>query len=211
MMLLVIDVTKGIQTQTAECLVIGEILTSNLIVVLNKVDKFDPAVRAEEIEKLKKKLRTVFASTKFGAKVPMVCASAAIGGGDLHEKKGDGQTEATNIKEVVDYLLDNLQVPVRNSDGPFLFYFDHGFRIGGQGTVLTGTVISGKVKVGQTVEIPTLKMQPKVKSMQVMAKLWSTGLTVAEFLNDSDFMHLWTAAVRAIGKKWVGLCLWAVI
>ncbi len=39
LMILVIDITKGIQTQTAECLVIGEILTDSLIVVLNKVDK----------------------------------------------------------------------------------------------------------------------------------------------------------------------------
>ncbi len=38
MMLLVVDVNKGIQTQTAECLVIGEITTKNLIVVLNKID-----------------------------------------------------------------------------------------------------------------------------------------------------------------------------
>jgi selenocysteine-specific elongation factor len=37
-MLLVIDVTKGVQTQTSECLVVGEILMDELIVVLNKVD-----------------------------------------------------------------------------------------------------------------------------------------------------------------------------
>ena len=38
MMMLVIDVTKGVQTQTAECLVVGEILMNNLVVVLNKID-----------------------------------------------------------------------------------------------------------------------------------------------------------------------------
>jgi selenocysteine-specific elongation factor len=38
MMMLVVDLTKGIQTQTAECLVIGEIACNKLIVVLNKVD-----------------------------------------------------------------------------------------------------------------------------------------------------------------------------
>ena len=41
MMVLVIDVTKGIQTQTAECIVIGEITTDNLIVVLNKIGKMN--------------------------------------------------------------------------------------------------------------------------------------------------------------------------
>ena len=38
MIILVIDANKGIQTQTAECIVIGEITTDNLIIVLNKVD-----------------------------------------------------------------------------------------------------------------------------------------------------------------------------
>ena len=38
MMLLVIDVTKGIQTQTAECLVIGEIVCTKMMVIINKVD-----------------------------------------------------------------------------------------------------------------------------------------------------------------------------
>lgn len=74
MMLLVIDVTKGIQTQTAECLVIGEILTDHLIVVLNKIDLFPAEKRQEKLDKLIKKLRSkVFKATKFGANVTMVC------------------------------------------------------------------------------------------------------------------------------------------
>ena len=52
-MFLVIDVNKGIQTQTAECLVIGEILTNNMIVVLNKIDLIPEAVRADKIEKVR--------------------------------------------------------------------------------------------------------------------------------------------------------------
>ena len=48
LMLLVIDVTKGIQTQTAECLVIGEILNDTLIVVLNKIDMLPEAGRERD-------------------------------------------------------------------------------------------------------------------------------------------------------------------
>lgn len=40
MMLLVVDGTKGFQTQTAECLVLGEITTSKMVVALNKIDLF---------------------------------------------------------------------------------------------------------------------------------------------------------------------------
>lgn len=49
----------GIQTQTAECLVIGEITTKHLIVVLNKVDLLKPEVREEKVKKVKAKLSKV--------------------------------------------------------------------------------------------------------------------------------------------------------
>lgn len=52
MMMLVIDVTKGIQTQTAECLVIGEITCDHMLVVLNKVDLLAENKRTEILEKV---------------------------------------------------------------------------------------------------------------------------------------------------------------
>jgi len=53
MMLLVIDVTKGFQTQTAEGLVVGEITTNKMVVVLNKVDQFPEETRQTQIDKMK--------------------------------------------------------------------------------------------------------------------------------------------------------------
>jgi len=52
MFLLVLDVTKGMQTQTAECLVIGEITCDKMIVVLNKVDLLPPEKKQSLIEKV---------------------------------------------------------------------------------------------------------------------------------------------------------------
>lgn len=52
MMLLVIDITKGIQTQTAECLVIGEITCNKMVVVLNKIDLIPNEKRHPTIEKV---------------------------------------------------------------------------------------------------------------------------------------------------------------
>lgn len=51
-MILVVDITKGIQTQTAECLVIGEILCPKMIVVLNKVDQINEEKRQISIDKV---------------------------------------------------------------------------------------------------------------------------------------------------------------
>ena len=52
MMILVVDVTKGIQTQTAECLVIGEITCSKMLVVLNKLDLVPADSREKTVEKV---------------------------------------------------------------------------------------------------------------------------------------------------------------
>lgn len=52
MMMLVVDVTKGLQTQTAECLVIGEILCEKMVVVLNKVDLLKEEMKDVLIEKV---------------------------------------------------------------------------------------------------------------------------------------------------------------
>ncbi len=51
-MVLVIDAQKGIQTQTAECIVIGEITCERLVVVINKIDLFPEETRNEQCEKV---------------------------------------------------------------------------------------------------------------------------------------------------------------
>jgi selenocysteine-specific elongation factor len=56
LMMLVVDVTKGVQTQTAECLVIGEITCVKMIVVLNKVDLLPPEKREAAVIKVLEKM-----------------------------------------------------------------------------------------------------------------------------------------------------------
>lgn len=50
--MLVVDITKGVQTQTAECLVIGDITCDHMIVVLNKVDLVPQEKREAQVEKV---------------------------------------------------------------------------------------------------------------------------------------------------------------
>jgi selenocysteine-specific elongation factor len=79
MMVLVIDVNKGIQTQTAECVVIGEITTDKLIIVLNKIDLIPAEIREQKIERMKARLTKIFSTSRFRT-APIVCVSAAVGG-----------------------------------------------------------------------------------------------------------------------------------
>ncbi|CAL8462357.1 g1890 [Coccomyxa elongata] len=160
MMLLVIDVTKGIQAQTAECLVVGEIATQHMVVVINKVDLLPAELRHKLVVKACKRLAQTFAATTF-AGCPMVAVSAKPGGGDGPAPPAEG------VPELIGELVKMVPAQPRLVRGPFLFSADHCFLVKGQGTVLTGTVLSGSAEVGGMVELPELRVVKKVKSMQV--------------------------------------------
>ena len=58
-----------------------------------------------------------------------------------------GDLEAEGMNDLITELQKHTYLPKRNPDGPFIFSVDHCFSLCGQGTVLTGTVISGSVAV----------------------------------------------------------------
>ena len=151
LMLLVIDATKGIQTQTAECLVLGEMLTDHLVLVNNKADLLTTSAQREKLEK---GLRQTFKGTKFGADVPMAYTSCQEG------KEAD-------IGGLLNLLTSTLTVPSRAVSDPFYMAIDHAFLIKGQGTVLTGTILTGRVSVNSPIYLPSLRLTRKVKSIQV--------------------------------------------
>lgn len=184
MMILVVDANKGIQTQTAECIVIGEITTDKLIIVLNKCDLLPEGERETRIAKMTAKLRKIFASTKF-ATSPIIATSAALGGEKVASvglkcaiernlSKKDGipllMNNSQGVTELVELIRNSIEIPNRNASGSFYFAVDHCFSIKGHGTVLTGTVLNGSVSVNSTIEIPHLQIQRKVKSMQMFRK-----------------------------------------
>lgn len=157
---LVIDANKGIQTQTAECLVVAEILANQLVIILNKVDMIPAAKREKTLKSIIKRLGATFAATKFGANLPFACTAAS---------PQDG-SPSIGLESTIELLKQKLAVPRRDPKGPFMFSFDHAFPIKGQGTVLTGTVLSGSVKPGQPIVVPSLGEAgkgKKVRSLQM--------------------------------------------
>ena len=172
MILLVVDANKGIQTQTAECIVIGEITTDNMVVVLNKVDTIPEEEREAKIERVSNRIRKVFASTKFSG-VPIVPTAAAVGGEKSTASAASGsvgKSATFGIDSLVDLIKTKVQVPARNYTAPFYYAIDHCFSIKGHGTVLTGTVLSGSVSANSIIELPQLHLQRKVKSLQMFRK-----------------------------------------
>jgi selenocysteine-specific elongation factor len=165
MIVLVVDINKGIQTQTAECIVIGEITTDSMIIVLNKVDLIPLEERSEKIEKMSRRIRKIFSLTKFhdpviivtsamigGEKVAAVNSAAgggpgSAGGKQKKEKKektvggSDGEAApvtSLGIEDLLGAIRNHLVLPKRDFHGPFHFSIDHCFAIKGHGTVLTG-------------------------------------------------------------------------
>uniref|UniRef100_A0A2K6A5D0 Eukaryotic elongation factor, selenocysteine-tRNA specific n=2 Tax=Mandrillus leucophaeus TaxID=9568 RepID=A0A2K6A5D0_MANLE len=161
LMMLVIDVTKGMQTQSAECLVIGQIACQKLVVVLNKIDLLAEGKRQAAVDKMTKKMQKTLENTKFRG-APIIPVAAKPGGPEAPE------TEAPQgIPELIELLTSQISIPTRDPSGPFLMSVDHCFSIKGQGTVMTGTILSGSISLGDSVEIPALKVVKKVKSMQM--------------------------------------------
>ena len=198
MVLLVVDATKGIQTQTAECLVIAEMTTRNLIVVLNKVDLFPVHEREERLEVAKQKMRMALRGTKF-EEAQMVGISACVGGekvaavggvqgnnasaANTSNTEGGGESASggtagliagtNNIHGLLNILQSQIRAPNRDarpSPDRFHFAVDHCFPIKGQGTVLTGTCLSGSARPNDMVEFPTLATQKKIKGLQMFRR-----------------------------------------
>jgi selenocysteine-specific elongation factor len=205
MVLLVVDATKGIQTQTAECLVIAEMTTRNLIVVLNKIDLFSDLERSQKLIQVESKIRSALRNSRF-VNSPMVGVSACVGGEKVAAMGKDvghiaNVPQTMNVNGLIDLLHEKIQPPKRDqiSKDHFHFAVDHCFPIKGKGTVITGTCLSGSIKVNDTIEFPTLSLQRKVKSMQMFRRDVSevkqgdrAGLCVANL--DSKLMERGIAA-----------------
>ncbi|XP_029005987.1 selenocysteine-specific elongation factor isoform X1 [Betta splendens] len=164
LMMLVVDVVKGVQTQTAECLLIGELTCPRMVVVLNKVDLLPANKRQSAIEKMTKRLHKTLESTRF-KECPVIAVAAKPGGPEAPDTE-----EPQGVPELIELLKKQTYLPQRDPKGDLLMAVDHCFSIRGQGTVMTGTILKGSLAVNDTVEIPALKVTKKIKSVQMFRK-----------------------------------------
>lgn len=112
---------------------------------------------------MKKRMLKTLENTCF-ANSMVVAVAAKPGGPDSPD------CESIGIQELIDCLNNSVYLPERDPSGPLIYSVDHCFSIRGQGTVMTGTMLNGSVAVNDTVEIPTLKVTKKVKSIQMFRK-----------------------------------------
>lgn len=149
LVLLVVDVNEGVMPQTREHLQILQLLQiPKGILVLTKCDL------AEEdwIDIVEEEVRETLAGT-FLADAPC-CRVSAV--------RGEGIDE---LQETIQAIL--AQLPPRDEDGPTRLPIDRHFTISGFGTVVTGTLLSGRIKVGDSVEVMPPGETVRIREVQV--------------------------------------------
>jgi elongation factor Tu len=169
--ILVVSAADGPMPQTREHILLArQVGVPALVVYMNKVDLLDDP---ELLELVELEIRELLSKYEFpGDDIPIVKGSARLA---LEDDKGDlGWGSIHKLMEEVDRYI---PLPERPRDQPFLMPIEDVFSISGRGTVVTGRIERGVIKVGEEVEI--VGIRPTVKStvtgVEMFRKLLDQG------------------------------------
>jgi len=172
--ILVVAATDGPMPQTREHILLArQVNVPAIVVFLNKVDAVDDK---ELIDLVEMEIRELLSKYKFpGDKIPIVKGSALKA-----LECGCGKKECEwcgKILELMNQVDTYIPTPERDLDLPFLMPVEDVFSIKGRGTVVTGRIARGKVKVGDTIEIVGLKDTQKttVTGVEMFRKSLDSG------------------------------------
>jgi len=167
--ILVVAATDGPMPQTREHVLLArQVGVPNIVVALNKADAVDDE---EILELVELEVRELLSEYEFdGDNIPVVRVSA------LKALEGDEAWKA-KIIELMDAVDSYFPEPTRDIDKPFLMPIEDVFTITGRGTVVTGRVERGMVKVGEEVEIVGIRPTTKTvcTGVEMFRKLLDEG------------------------------------
>jgi elongation factor Tu len=169
--ILVVSAADGPMPQTREHILLArQVGVPYVVVYLNKVDMVDDK---ELLELVELEVRELLTSYEFpGNEIPIIKGSA------LKALEGDkGDLGEQSIMRLMDAVDSYIPTPVRATDKPFLMPVEDVFSISGRGTVATGRIERGIVKVGEEVEIVGLRPTVKtvVTGVEMFRKLLDEG------------------------------------
>ncbi|MEE8131794.1 MAG: elongation factor Tu [Candidatus Paceibacterota bacterium] len=169
---LVVSAADGPMPQTREHILLArQVGVPSVIVFLNKVDQVDDP---ELIDLVEAEIRELLKKYNFpGDETPIIRGSALK---SLEAKSADDET-AKPILELIKALDEYIPEPTRETDKPFLMPVEDIFSIEGRGTVVTGRVERGIVKVNEEIEIIGMKPTQKtiVTGIEMFNKLLDEG------------------------------------
>ncbi len=169
--ILVVSAADGPMPQTREHILLArQVGVPALVVFLNKMDMADPDL----VELVEMEVRELLTAYKFpGDDIPVVKGSALMA---LEDKQPEiGEQAVLGLMAEVDRYIPQ---PERAVDRPFLMPVEDVFSISGRGTVVTGRVERGIIKVGEEVEIVGLKdtVKTTVTGVEMFRKLLDSGM-----------------------------------
>ena len=169
--ILVVSAADGPMPQTREHILLArQVGVPALVVYMNKCDMVDDS---ELLDLVELEVRELLKSYQFpGDDIPVIRGSALMA---LEDKNPElGEQSILKLMEEVDKYIPQ---PVRDKDKPFLMPIEDVFSISGRGTVVTGRVERGIVKVGEEIEIVGLKATTKttVTGVEMFRKLLDQG------------------------------------
>jgi elongation factor Tu len=168
--ILVVSAADGPMPQTREHVLLArQVGVPYIVVALNKVDMVDDP---ELLDLVELEVRELLTSYEFpGDEVPVVRVSA------LKALEGDEEAKQ-QILQLMEACDNYIPEPVRDVDKPFLMAIEDVFSITGRGTVVTGRVEQGRVKVGDEVEIVGLRPTQKtvVTGVEMFRKVLDEGI-----------------------------------
>jgi elongation factor Tu len=169
--ILVCSAADGPMPQTREHILLArQVGVPALVVFMNKVDQVDDE---ELLELVEMEIRELLSSYEFpGDDIPIVKGSALAA-----VENRDAAIGRDAIRELMAAVDDYIPTPERPKDQPFLMPIEDVFSISGRGTVVTGRVERGIVKVGEEVEIVGIKDTTKttVTGVEMFRKLLDSG------------------------------------
>ncbi|HWU24444.1 MAG TPA: GTP-binding protein, partial [Candidatus Paceibacterota bacterium] len=146
--ILVVAATDGPMPQTREHVLLArQVGVPYILVALNKSDMVEDE---ELLELVELEVRELLAAQEFDEEAPVIKVSA------LKALEGDPQW-VKSVEDLMDAVDESIPDPVRDTDKPFLMPIEDVFTITGRGTVVTGAIEQGVVKVGDPVEIVGLR------------------------------------------------------
>jgi elongation factor Tu len=161
--ILVVSAADGPMPQTREHVLLArQVNVPYIVVFLNKVDMVEDPELLDLVEVEVRELLTRYGFP--GDEVPVVRGSALRALEVLEKQPGLGRGQnpwVDKIWELVDAVDTYIPTPVREVDKPFLMSIEDIFTITGRGTVATGRVERGRLRLGEEVEIVGLRPQPK--------------------------------------------------
>jgi len=170
---LVVSAADGPMPQTREHVLLArQVNVPYIVVYLNKVDMVDDP---ELLELVELEVRELLSSYEFpGDEIPVIKGSAL----KALEDGEPGTDNTRSIDELLDALDTYIPVPERDVDKPFLMPVEDVFSITGRGTVATGRIERGKVKVSEEVEMVGLGADRKavVTGVEMFRKLLDEGI-----------------------------------